>query len=484
MVRKGNTKLTTRQPTFYFYDLETSGFNPRSDRIMQFAGQRTDLDLNPVGNPDNVLISLTDDVLPSPDAILVTGITPQKTRAEGITEAEFIRMFDESISLPGTIFVGFNNIRFDDEFMRFLFYRNYYDAYEWQWKDDRARWDMLDVVRMTRALRPDGIKWPFDSDGKATNRLELLASLNKLEHTQAHDALSDVQATIDVAKLIKMRQPKLFSYLLKVKDKKEVAAIARNGNPFVYTSGKYASEHEKTTVVWTVSEHPKTAGALVYDLRYDPAPFLTMNAEELAESWKYKKDSTELRLPVKTLRYNRCPAIAILEVLDEASQKRLGIDKVKIDIHLKKIEASKDFASNLIKAVDILDSNQQLKLSNEKNDVDGQLYDKFIPDLDRETMKKIRITGPQLINQTTFSFNDKRLKKLLTLYKARNFPKQLTDDERTAWEDFRNKKLQSQLPNFFARMQALVAESSSTEKQYLLEELRLYAESIMPAPDV
>jgi exodeoxyribonuclease-1 len=192
--------------SFFFYDLETSGFNPRTQRIMQFAGQRTDLELKPVGEPVNELIKMTDDCLPDVDAVLITGITPQQTIAEGLTEAEFLRIFENEVATPGTIFVGFNTVRFDDEFMRCLHYRNFYDPYEWQWREDRSRWDILDVVRMTRALRPDGIQWPFNLDGKASNRLELLTGLNKLEHEHAHDALSDVEATIAVARLLRNKQ--------------------------------------------------------------------------------------------------------------------------------------------------------------------------------------------------------------------------------------------------------------------------------------
>src|SRR5687767_13856438 len=147
--------------SFFFYDLETSGFSPREARIMQFAGQRTDLDLRPVDEPVNELVKLTDDILPDPDAVLITGITPQQTLADGFTEAEFLQRFTADVATPGTIFIGFNSIRFDDEFMRALHYRNFYDPYEWQWQDNRAKWDLLDVVRMTRALRPDGIQWPF-----------------------------------------------------------------------------------------------------------------------------------------------------------------------------------------------------------------------------------------------------------------------------------------------------------------------------------
>ena len=225
--------------SFYFYDLETSGFNPRSARIMQFAGQRTDMNLKPIGEPDNFLIKLSEDVLPDPDAVLVHGITPQKARSEGLSEAEFLKYFAEQIAKSDTIFVGFNNIRFDNDFIRFALWRNFYDPYEWQWKDGRSTWDLLDVARMTRALRPAGIKWPIAPDGKASNRLEDLAKLNKLDHANAHDALSDVQAVIDLALLIKSKQPKLFDYLLNIRDEKKVEPLVNAAQPLIYTSGRY-----------------------------------------------------------------------------------------------------------------------------------------------------------------------------------------------------------------------------------------------------
>ena len=207
------------EPTFFFYDLETSGLNAREDRIMQFAGQRTDLNLNKIGDPVNILVKMTDDTLPSPQAIMVTKITPQSTLADGLTEAEFCQYLTDEIFTENTCVVGYNSVRFDDEFMRHLFWRNFRDPYEWQWADGRSRWDLLDVVRLTRALRPEGINWPV-VDGKATNRLELLTKENGISHEHAHDALSDVEALISVTKLIKEKQPQLYDYLYKIRGKR------------------------------------------------------------------------------------------------------------------------------------------------------------------------------------------------------------------------------------------------------------------------
>ncbi|MEO5627481.1 MAG: exodeoxyribonuclease I [Candidatus Saccharimonadales bacterium] len=477
------------QKSLFFYDLETSGINPRSARIMQFAGQRTDLQLKPIGESFNIIIKLTDDVVPEPDAILITGITPQQTKADGISEVEFLKIFSEEVATPGTIFVGFNSVRFDDEFMRFLQYRNFYDPYEWQWQDERSRWDILDLVRITRALRPDGINWPVDSAGKPSNRLELLTSVNELEHTDAHDALSDVRATIAVARLIYNKQTKLFDYLLSLRGKKEVAELVNDGQAFIYTSGQYPAEFEKTTVVAKIVDQPERQAALVFDLRYNPDDYKDKTTVELAELWRYKKDRTEPRLPVKALQFNKCPAIAPLGVLDEASQKRLSLDLETIQINRKKLAAAKDFPQKILDALEILNKEQQTSFLANSTEVDAQLYDGFFSRPDQVLMSAIRAAESNDVMDFQEKLTDPRLKALLPLYKARNFPKALSTEERGEWEAYRQHALSdggqhSRIYKFFARLEELAASKRLTQEQhYLLEELRLYGESIMPDPD-
>jgi exodeoxyribonuclease-1 len=477
--------------SFFFYDLETSGFNPRSARVMQFAGQRTDLELKPVGEPVNVLIKLTPDVLPEPDAILVTGITPQQTLADGLTEAEFLKLFYDEVVRPDTIFVGFNSIRFDDEFMRFLHYRNFYDPYEWQWKDASSRWDLLDMVRMTRALRPDDIKWPFASNGKPANRLELLAKINKLDHANAHDALSDVQATIAVAKLVRDKQPDLFEYLLGLRDKKKAAELVLKGEPFVYTSGRYSSDYLHTTAAVLLGKHPQQDAALVYDLRHDPAPFLEMSVDEITGAWKFTKDPDALRLPVKTLKYNRSPAVAPLGVIkDKAAQERLGLTLETVAKHLdilKKHQAA--FAETVSQAVANLDAERekaQTSLVDNQLTVDERLYEKFFDSADKQAMRVVRAAKPEELSELAGSFHDERLKSLLPLYKARNYPASLDEEERAAWDNFCAQRLfdggpSSRLAKYFARLSELADGKLTGQQQYLLEELQLYGQSIVPA---
>ncbi len=457
---------------------------------MQFAGQRTDKELHPIGEPVNVLIKLTDDVLPDPSAILLTGITPQRTNEEGISEADFLKLFYDQIALPGTIFTGFNSVRFDDEFMRFINYRNFYDPYEWQWRDNRSRWDMLDVTRMTRALRPEGIVWPKGSDGTPANRLTDLSAANKLDHISAHDALSDVEATIGLARLIRSKQPKLFDYLLELRDKKKISALASSGKPFVYTSGKYPSEYEKTTVVIAIAKNPnRDGGVLVYDLRHDPEEFATMSPEQLAEAWSWRpKDDTGARLPVKTLQFNRCPAIAPLGVLDSAGYERLSLDKEVIESNRLKLDKFPEFSAKLELATEIMDKKRDFRSRASSEPVDAQLYDGFFSDQDKSGMAKVRDSEATAFNPANVKFQDKRLNLLLPLYKARNYRSLLSDEERREWENYRWHKFTdggsySRAAKFGSALQLAATTRTSSRDQSIIEDLKLYAESIIPAGD-
>lgn len=461
---------------------------------MQFAGQRTNTELEPIGEPVNVLIKLAPDVIPSPEAIMLTGITPQSTLLEGLTEAEFLKFFYEEVVKPGTTYLGYNTVRFDDEFMRYLHYRNFYDPYEWQWQNSCSRWDILDLVRMTRALRPEGISWPVTDEGKPTNRLELLTTANGLNHAHAHDALSDVTATIAVAKLIRDKQPNLFTFMFNHRNKKVVSTLVQQSQPFVYSSGKYPGEHEHTTVAVLLTPHPQQDCGLVYDLRHDPTPFLAMTPEQIVDAWRYKKDREDgdLRLPVKTLKYNRCPAVAPLGVIkDEATQERIHLSLQTVAKHLAIIKANQQsFAQKVIAAVKILDAEREQSYNRPSQPtsatVDSMLYDGFFAAGDKPLMSAMRAARPHEISDIASKFSDARLRQMALLYKARNFPQSLDTDERQAWEAHLAAQLMGTnnsdgLHAYFATLQELAAGKLTSQQEYILEELQLYGESIMPS---
>jgi len=467
--------------TFFFYDLETSGLSGRDDRIMQFAGIRTDMDLQQVGEPVNMLVKLNDDTLPSPDALMVTGITPQQTVADGYSEAEFAKILVNEVFTPDTIVVGFNNIRFDDEFIRHLLWRNFYDPYEWSWKDGRSRWDLLDVVRMTRALRPAGINWPVDDKGQPTNRLELLASANGLDHVKAHDALSDVEALIGVTKLIRDKQPQLYEYLLQLRDKNEVKKLVNLDvkQPFVYVSGRLDSDFNKATVAFPLTAS-SNGNVVVYDLRYDPTPFLKMSSKELAKkvyaTWEERSKDDFEKLPVKELQYNRAPAVAPLGVLSgQDGWKAIGLSEEIITKHKSLLLSVPSFAENVRS---VFENKQEYKKS---SDPEAQLYDGFVTDVDKLRIESVRNADEKTLADFHPTFNDDRLPDLLLHYKARNFPRSLAEDEAVAWENWRAERINRALPGFLKSLQRLSTTVSDDNKQFVLQELQLWAESIVPA---
>lgn len=467
--------------TFFFYDLETSGLSGRDDRIMQFAGQRTDMNLNPIGEPYNLLVALNDDTLPSPDALMVTGITPQQTVTDGYTEAQFAKILSDDICTEDTIIVGFNNIRFDDEFVRHLFWRTFRDPYEWCWRDGRSRWDLLDVIRMTRALRPDGIKWPVTEDGKATNRLELLTKENGIDHFAAHDALSDVEALIAVTKLIRDKQPQLYGYLFNMRGKRDVQKLVNldDRQPFVYTSGRYDAEYHKTTIAWPVAPG-KNGNVIVYDLRHDPAPLLDLDTKELAKklfaSWEERKSDGFVPLPVKELQYNRAPAVAPLGVLGKSDGwQRIGLDQETIESNRRKLLAAPHFAENVRT---LFENKPEFKKS---PDVEAQLYDGFLNDKDKVRMQAVASATTKDLADFHPAFEDERLPDLLLHYKARNFPKSLSADEAAKWESWRVSRLQRQLPGFNESLTKLAQKELTDNQQYVLQELQLWLESIAPS---
>ncbi|HSX02707.1 MAG TPA: exodeoxyribonuclease I [Candidatus Saccharimonadia bacterium] len=466
------------QPSLFFYDLETSGLNPRRDRIMQFAGQRTDMELRPIGQPVNLLVALTDEILPSPGAILITGITPQQTGRDGLSEAELARFLHVEVFTPGTIAVGYNNVRFDDVFIRYLNYRNFYDPYEWAWADGRSRWDLLDVMRLARALRPDGLAWPTDADGQPTNRLEHLAAANGLEHTRAHDALSDVEALIALAAKLRQVQPKFFAYLLGLRGKREVARLVdvHQPEPFIYASGRYPKAQLHTTIAYPIASGPN-GSVVVYDLRHDPATYAAMPFEELAGSrWPTAEQRAQpdfRPFPAKLLKPGDCPAVAPLATLTPAAETRIGLTQAEAQTHLEALLAG-DVVARLREAIAERDFEPD-------TDVDGRLYDGFFGTGDKAAAAKIRAATPTELATLQPHFTDDRLPELLLRYKARNYPDALTDADRAAWQTYRTDRLRQDWPAFAAAMQQAKVGAATEPARQILADLSAWAQTIAPA---
>ena len=480
--------------TFFFYDLETSGFSPQNDRIMQFAGQRTDENLNRIGEPVNILIRLNDDVLPSPSALMVTKISPQKTVEEGYTEAEFAKMLVEEYFTPDTVIVGYNNVRFDDVHIQHLLWRNFYPPYDWQWKDGRSRWDLLDVVRMIRALRPEGINWPFvvnEGTGEkfAANKLELLTKENGILHENAHDAMSDVDGLIDVARLLKEKQPQIFDYLFKIRSKNEVQKLVNleNPKPFVYTSGRFKVKFEKTTVAFPIAP-AKNQNVIVWDLRFSPEKFIDWSEDQILENitadFETRSSDDFEPIAAKILQYNKCPAVAPMGVLTEENRQRLKIDLAEIQKNLDVLRKNPHFAENLRSAFERRSEVFQDKSSAEKPAPEARLFEGFVSKSDDIKIEAVRNSTDRELADFHPDFADERLTDLLLHYKARNFLKSLSSQEKELWEEYRVENLQKMMPNFMKEFQEIANNQNlNSQEEYILEEIKLWLENILPETD-
>lgn len=473
------------KPNFLFYDLETFGTDPKTDRIAQFGAIRTDADFNVLGEPIELFCKISEDYLPDPGAVLVTGITPQKVLAEGYPENEFFaRVNAILLDQPECCVVGYNNIRFDDEMIRYGLWRNFIDPYEWAYKQGNSRWDFLDVIRFTRAVRPDGIEWPVDEEGKVTNRLEKLTVANGISHEDAHDALADVHATIAMAKLIKDQQPKLFSYMYEHRDKRSALQLLESGQPLLHATGKVGNDRLNTTVILPIAPHPEQAGKMIcFDLHHDPKDLLELDEKELQRrvmSAAADLDEGEERVPLKVIHANRAPVLAPLAVLDEAAAERIGID-AKTAMERAKAIAADGTVKNRVQAIH--DGQQFEKV----DDPEQQLYDGFVPDSDKKTMDVVRRSSAEDMAGLEPRFSDSRLAQLFFRYKARNFPESLTPDDHEQWEALRKQRLIEGvahvrgLKEFAATLQQLAQEKQNDDRAMnLLQEVQLYGETVVP----
>ena len=476
--------------TFLWHDYETFGANPRYDRPAQFAAIRTDMDLNEVGEPIMRYCQPAPDYLPSPESCLITGIAPQQALEQGVPEDVFAREIEAAFSQPGTVGVGYNTIRFDDEVTRFLFWRNLIDPYAREWQNDCSRWDLLDVVRMVYALRPDGIEWPVKEDGSPSFKLEDLARANGLGHEQAHDALSDVRATIALARLIKQKHPKLFEFAFALRKKDRVLhemglpAQQIDARPFLHVSGMIRPERGCIAVMWPLAQHPTNKNEVIcWDLNADPSELAAIDADTLRlRMFTRAADLPEgvTRLPIKSIHINKSPMVVRnLKTLSPEMAAKWGIDMNLCIEHAVKARALPDM-SQLWKQV-------YSKLEGHgPNDVDQDLYNGFIGPADRRRLNQLRELSPQELSVDRTGFDDVRLQELVFRWRARNWPESLTEQEQERWQQHCMAVLLDgaggarTVEQLFAQIDALSETVEDERAEEILGALYDYAEAIVP----
>jgi exodeoxyribonuclease-1 len=483
--------------TFLWHDYETFGLNTRLDRPAQFAGIRTDAELNEIGEPLMLYCQPASDYLPDPASCLLTGITPQLCLERGLPEHAFAARIEAVLAEPGTIGVGYNTIRFDDEITRHLFWRNLIDPYAREWQNDCGRWDLLDVVRMAYALRPDGITWPKKADDRRPDeagalrpsfKLEDLARANGLAHESAHDALSDVRATIALARLIRSAQPRLFDFCLGLHKKDRVAAelglptTPQMAQPFLHVSGMFPPEHGCLAVMWPLAMHPSNKNELLaWDLAHDPAELQFLDLATLRQRLFSK--TSELpegvrRLPLKSVHLNKSPMVVRkLATLTADMAATWGVDMAAALRHAETAAGLPDMSAIW---PEVFQRPQAAA-----PDVDEDLYGGFIGNADRRRLNQLRALQPVELAHSRIGFDDDRLEELLFRYRARNFPDSLSPDDAERWEAHRAARLlegEGGARNVDAFLAALdvLSETAGEQGEDMLGALYAYAELVAP----
>ena len=471
------------KPSFFWHDYETWGANPRVDRPCQFAGIRTDENLEIIGEPLMIYSQPTADFVPHPEAVLITGITPQQALAEGVVEAEFFRQIHTEFSKPGTCIVGYNSIRFDDEVTRFGFYRNFIDPYAYSWQNSNSRWDVLDLMRLTHALRPEGINWPLNDAGVVSFKLTDLTAANNIEQTGAHDALVDVKATIAIAKLVKQQQPRLFEFYLR--NKQRVAELINLAKPqaLLHVSGMFPVQQGCLAPIVPLLAHPTNSNEIIcYNLRFNPQQFLQLSAEEIQQKLYTRTldlAEGEERIPLKGVHLNKSPALAPVNTLTTAQAEKWQVNWDDINTHYEMLMADPDLITRLSEVY------KQAR-EFEEADADSALYEGFISRDDRLRCNQLLAASPEdLVNWTADDFQDSRLQTLLFRYRARNFAQTLTADESQRWMRFCQSRLIDgefgaglTLEQFQQQLLTLAQQEQGQREQKLLNQLSLWVQGM------
>ena len=419
--------------SIFWYDFETTGIQPHSDRPIQVAGIRTNEQLEEIAEPLNIYCQVADDILPHPLSSLITGIGPDILQKDGLLEVEFIERLHQQLIQPSTCTAGFNNIRFDDEMTRATLYRNFYDPYAREWQGGNSRWDLIDVLRCTWALRPEGIEWP-EHEGRVSFKLENFTAANQIEHGQAHDALADVRATIAVARLLREKQPKLFDYLYSLRRKNAVLERIRLLQPVLHVSGMFSVERHCLAPVLPLAWHPTNRNALIVcDLHADITPLLDLDAETLKARLYTRYDDLsdgELPIPLKLIHINKSPVIAPLAVLREEDNQRLAFDHALWQSNYQLLKEQGVQLQEKLKEV------YQEQREFAEQDPEQQLYGSFLGPRDRNICDELRKAAPERLQPEFWPFDDARLPELLFRYRGRNYPHTLSEEELQQWALF------------------------------------------------
>lgn len=478
------------EPTFFIYDYETFGLHPASDRPVQFAGIRVNYTLNIIEKIKFFYCRIPNDYLPNPESVLITGITPQFTINHGLNEAEFAYHIFNILNIPNTCIVGYNNIHFDDEFTRNIFYRNFCDPYSWAYQNGNSRWDLLPVLKTFYSLCPNKIKWPINANNQISFRLTDITNSNAIQHVHAHNAKSDVYAALEIMKLLKTAQPKLFQFLYNHRTKNQLKKIIdlNQMNPLLYISNKIHDKHKNfINFLAPIAWHPTNHNILIaYNLSNNIDNLLYCDIDLIRKNLYHhqKKIHNVLNnISLQLIRLNACPILIPInffdknhDIIDCTKNIFLNYQYYLSNLNLLKTNMNNNMYLKINKLCNIIQSYMNDKILNNQTHVDNQLYRGFFNYQDQKTIKKIRNTSIEKLSTIDLNGIDTRLKSLLFFYRARNFHCTLNSQEQKKWINYKkNILLKTQkYTDYSKQIHALLSCQNNFQKIKLLNLLKEY----------
>ena len=420
---------------FLFYDLETTGVSKAHDQVLQFAAIRCDQNLNQVETPSNLFCKPRNDVFPSPSAILANRLDFRKCKREGLSEFEFALAAHDVLRRPNTFIAGYNSKKFDDELMRFLFYRNLIDPYKWGYERENKRIDVMDQILLAHVFnREVGLEFPV-VDGQVSLKLEHIAEDNHFDARNHHDALNDATNTRSIMEIIRNQRPKLFEYALQRVNEEENRKLITESELFCHVSTIYGYANNCVSIQRFLCFHPIIRKRLLtWNLTYDPLELLKRSPQEIAQNLYLNKEQKAFEIGFGEITLNQTPMVLKYSL----NQSNLEVEKEKIQDNLEKLRGVEQQLSDLAEAT------YQIKDPPQVQDVDASLYDSaFFPDRNNN----IRLIDEVIQNPMDFDHREiqnKRYSELLLRLQGRNHYEQLSPQNQDEYNRYRREKLLSE----------------------------------------
>ena len=378
-----------------FYDLETTGRSAHWDQIIQIAAICTDEEFK-ILDRINLTARLNSFTIPDPEALLVNRIPIEKIYKSNLSNYGLIsEVYDKFNNWGPAIFIGYNSIAFDEEVLRNAFFKSLYNPYL-TIKNNNIRLDLLDITRIANFFYPNKIKSLLNKKGFPILKLESIAHTNGIKNFTAHDAMGDTFASLELAKLIKNKIPKLWEKSINQSNKHDLEQIILS-QPFCYLESFFGKA--KLFCLSFVDFHPSYRWALCFNLLEDPTKVLDMEQSDL---YNFLENSPK---KIRKLKLNKSPILLDINIRKVLEDYNNISDQVLLDRH-NFITTNNDFKNKVLSCYDDMINNEsQIDIYAEET-----IYKEFISNSDSLLMNNFQNSDWNNRYQMINKFKDERLR--------------------------------------------------------------------------